>query len=91
MTKPDDIPQDVWDVAYGKALLFVQWLVPAPTDYVQAEHVLAVSFARAIMAAKAEELSACVSIVQEVGTEWGALEAKQACEEAVFLMLGRSD
>jgi hypothetical protein len=59
MTKPDDIPQDVWNEAYGQALLFVQWIVPAPTDYVQAEHVLAVSFARAIMAAKAEERKAC--------------------------------
>lgn len=62
MTKPDDIPQDVWNEAYGQALLFVQWLVPTPTDYVQAEHVLAVTFARAIMAAKAEEREACANI-----------------------------
>lgn len=84
MTKPDDIPQDVWD----KAILY-SGVYTEPAGDTLSE--LRYDFARAIMAAKAEELSACVSIVQEVGTEWGALEAKQSCEEAVFLMLGRAD
>ena len=51
MTKPDDIPQDVWDTASDEALKYVEWIDPPPVDGVaSAEHVLAVSFARAILA-----------------------------------------
>jgi len=48
MSKPDDIPEDVWETAQMEAMKYVEWLTPFPTDY-DAEHVLAVSFSRAIL------------------------------------------
>lgn len=54
MTRPEDIPQWAWDEAYGQAILYVQWLVPGPSEYVQAEYVLAQTIARAILKAREE-------------------------------------
>lgn len=51
MSKPEDIPEDVWRTATDEALKFVEWLVPTPAEgAASTEHVLAVSFARAILA-----------------------------------------
>ena len=49
MSKPDDIPQDVWDAAVPLALQYVEWLIPAPHDYAGSEDVLTKVIARAIM------------------------------------------
>ncbi len=57
MSKPEDIPQDVWDSASVKALEYVEWLIPAPDDYAGSEHVLTSVIARTILAAKVEERS----------------------------------
>jgi len=52
MTKPDDIPQDVWD----KAILYSGAYTEPAGDTLSE---LRYDFARAIMAAKAEEREAC--------------------------------
>jgi|SRR6185369_4052573 len=46
----DNFPDDIWRDAGLEALQYVEWLVPKPTEYNQAEYVLTVSFARLIMA-----------------------------------------
>ena len=51
--KPDWCPDDIWQQAEIEAMKYVEWLIPTPTD-VDAEHVLAQSFARALVAARAE-------------------------------------
>lgn len=65
MSKPEDIPQDVWDAAAIKALEYVEWLIPQP-DYVSdSEFVLTQVLARTILAAKAEEREACAQVADE--------------------------
>jgi hypothetical protein len=49
MSKPTDIPQDIWNEASRKALEYVEWLIPAPSDYAGSEYVLTQVIARAIM------------------------------------------
>lgn len=65
MTKPADISQQAWDEAEKVALQYVEWLVPKPTDYSDAEYVLATIVARAIMAATAAERERCALIADE--------------------------
>lgn len=60
---PDWCPQRVWDDASNEALKYVEWLVPTPTDS-DAEHVLTVSFARAILAAEQREREACALVAE---------------------------
>ncbi len=55
MTHPDWCPKEVWEKAESEALKYVEWLTPKPDEYGQAEHVLAVSFARAILSAQEEQ------------------------------------
>lgn len=51
VTRPEDIPEDVWSTASDEALKYVEWIDPPHVDGVAAaEHVLAVSFSRIIMA-----------------------------------------
>lgn len=56
--KPEDIPQDVWTEADGKALDYLNWLgIGNSEDH---QYVLAQTIARAIDAAKAAEREACL-------------------------------
>lgn len=64
MTKPDDIPQDVWETAELEALKYVEWLTPTPAD-ADAEHVLTISFARAILAERERCAKLCDKEVRE--------------------------
>lgn len=65
---PNDIPQDVWKTAQDAAAMYVEWLVPMPTEYDQSEHVLAVSFARAILAERERCAAACDPFDKPVST-----------------------
>lgn len=55
------IPEDVKRLAAEEALKYVEWLDPKPVEYDQAEHVLAASFARAILA----ERERCAKIADD--------------------------
>lgn len=52
MSKPEDIPQDVWNVAEAKAIDYLNWFGAALKS--DDQYVLAQTIARAILAAKAE-------------------------------------
>lgn len=58
MTKPDDIPQDVWDAAIDA--LHTDWNDPA------------LAMARTILAAKTEEREACACLAE--GMRYGHLD-----------------
>ncbi len=47
--KPEWCSDEVWDAAKNEAAQYVEWLEPKPEEYAQSEHVLAVSFARALL------------------------------------------
>lgn len=55
MSKPDDIPQDVWDMAANTL------------DDHAYNPLRVIPIARAIMAAKAEEREACAKLVDDAG------------------------
>jgi hypothetical protein len=61
MVRPDGIPEDVWTKASADAAEFVEWLIPAPSDYAASEDVLAKVLARAIMA----ETERCAVLVRD--------------------------
>jgi hypothetical protein len=62
--RPGDVPEDVWRIATDEALKFVEWLVPTPAEgAASTEHVLAVSFARAILA----ERERCAKVAESHG------------------------
>ena len=53
MSKPEDIPQDVWTAATAEAVLFADWLSAGNSTGSLSDHAtsaLADSFARAILA-----------------------------------------
>jgi hypothetical protein len=61
MTKPDDIPQEVWNSGKPDDVSQEAWDAAAVgVDYRDKRQVL---IARAIMAAKAEELADCIAVV----------------------------
>ena len=66
MTKPDDIPQDVWETAVGWATAEAQMTAGRP--------VVAHAVARAIMA----EREACARVSEERVPLWEELEAVAA-------------
>lgn len=63
MSKPEDIPQDVWNVAEAKAIDYLNWFGAALKS--DDQYVLAQTIARAILAAKAEEREACAQVADE--------------------------
>lgn len=70
MTKPDDIPQDVWDAATSgrsKAILSItNWVIGGMAGPDEPHnHALDMIFARAIMDARAEEREACALIAAD--------------------------
>lgn len=67
MTKPDDIPQDVWDAANDMA---AEWLMPGGEGHTMASN----DIARAIMA----EREACALVAEERVPLWEEFEAVAA-------------
>ncbi len=63
MSKPEDIPQDVWDVAVNLASSLYLNTDDEGRAYIPSDEFPTV--ARTIMAAKAEEREACATIIQE--------------------------
>ncbi len=51
MSKPEWCPQDLWDAADLKAMQYLEWVTPTPTDP-DADHVLTYSFARFALTAR---------------------------------------
>lgn len=64
MNRPEDIPERVWAEATNEALAYIRWLGPVSLDS-DAEHVLAVSFARTILAAEKRVREDCARLGEE--------------------------
>jgi hypothetical protein len=92
MSKPEDIPQDVWDSAGLEAMKFVDWLGRGDLDS-DAEHVLTVSISNAVMAAKAEEREACarLSFLMGKGLEIKALHSAGVTSDVAYKALYASE
>ena len=68
MSKPEDIPQDVWTRALAASVLIFDRLLDEgriAVISIEARDQAAVPIARAIMAAKAEEREACAAIADD--------------------------
>lgn len=69
-------PQDVWGAAEAEAAKYVEWLIPKPSEYGQAEFVLARSFARAILT----ERERCAEVADAIADEKDVMAMESADE-----------
>lgn len=87
MSKPEDIPQDVWDVALRV------WAELLTADHVgdpEVAHRDVDEIARAILAAKAEEREACLVAIRALHADaWGITEEQSALEDAIAALQRR--
>ena len=64
MSKPEDIPQDVWDAAWNVEVV-ADFSFDGQTGGTREQHETAENIARAIMAATLEEREACAVIASD--------------------------
>lgn len=90
MNRPEDIPERVWAEATNEALAYIRWLGPVSLDS-DAEHVLAVSIARAILAAENRMWEECVADARQAWLDgipaaeiWLAVRARGAIRAAAI-------
>lgn len=86
MSKPVEIPQDVWDASEMLAMQFVEWLTPTPTDP-DTEYVFAQSIARAIIS----EREACATIVSTKAARLNPGWVKVSLESAAAAIRKRGE
>lgn len=76
MSKPEGIPQDIWNTASSEAMAYVDWIGRGGLDS-DAEHVLSVSISNAIMAAKVAEMEECAKVALSCpDSHWGPWVAR---------------
>ena len=65
-TTPDGIPDDIWASAMIEAAKYVEWAFQTRNVDADAEHVLATSISRMVLAERLKERESCAAIADAV-------------------------